>query len=42
MGNYHGDEQYCNGNCGTCDNCDEQYYQASDDAYEQWCYAEDQ
>jgi hypothetical protein len=37
MGNYHGDEQDCNGSCGTCDNCDESYYQAADDAYEQWC-----
>jgi hypothetical protein len=33
MDGWHGDENECNGDCGTYDKCDS-YYQEADDAYD--------
>lgn len=34
MGDYHGDEDECNGHCGLCDECDDKYYASCDDYYD--------
>lgn len=34
MDNWHGDEDECHGNCGLCDDCDERYYERSDEEYD--------
>lgn len=36
MDGWQGDESLCQGSCGLCDDCDERYYQASDDAFDAW------
>jgi hypothetical protein len=36
MEGWHGDETECQGNCGLCSDCDEQFYQDCDEAYEAW------
>lgn len=34
MDGWHGDEYECDGNCGMCEECDENYYRRCDEDYE--------
>ncbi len=36
MGEYHGDEHLCYGDCGQCELCEQQYWQHADEAYDHW------
>ena len=38
---YHGDEGECSGYCGTCQDCDERYYQCGDEEYRHWLECEE-
>jgi hypothetical protein len=36
MDGWHGDENECNGQCGLCENCEDNYYQQCDEEYDMW------